>query len=267
MIISIDVGIKNLSYCVLCKEKETIYKWDVLDLSSREKKPKCCHLVKNKQCGKNATFTYKGERFYCGTHAKTCGIEMAPEIYYKVKKSKRVAKKWADELRQHFSLESISLPDLTTHTYNTCVTKLEKSTSASDIDLIEIGKNMSKRMKTEICIDEINTVIIENQISPIANRMKCIQGMITQFFIENGVDDIHFVSSSNKLKHFNVPKKTYKERKSSGISVMTELLKQDKLKNWNTLFASHTKKDDLADSYLQGLWYVRHCSRNNIALS
>ena len=52
----------------------------------------------------------------------------------------------------HFSLESISLLDLTTHTYNTCVTKLEKSTSASDIDLIEIGKNMSKRMKTEICI-------------------------------------------------------------------------------------------------------------------
>lgn len=260
MIISIDVGIKNLSYCVLCKETETICKWDVLDLSSRETIPKCCHLVRNKQCGKNATFTHKGERFYCGTHAKTCGIDIAPEIYYKIKKSKRVAKKWTNELREHFSLESTSVPDLTDHTYLTCVTKLEKATSASDMDLIEIGKNMSKRMKTEICMDEINTVIIENQISPIANRMKCIQGMITQFFIEHGVSDIHFVSSSNKLKQFDVPKKTYKERKSSGISVMTELLKQDKLKSWNTLFASHKKKDDLADSYLQGLWFVKYGS-------
>ena len=88
--------------------------------------------------------------------------------------------------------------------------------------------------------------------------MKCIQGMITQFFIEHGVYNIHFVSSSNKLKHFDVPKKTYKERKSSGITVMSDLLKQDKLKKWNTIFASHKKKDDLADSYLQGLWFVRY---------
>ena len=39
MIISIDVGIKNLSYCVLCKDDEEIVKWDVLDLSSEEDRP------------------------------------------------------------------------------------------------------------------------------------------------------------------------------------------------------------------------------------
>jgi len=258
MIISIDVGIKNLSYCVLCKDTETICKWDVLDLSTEHARSKCCHLVRNKHCGKNATFTHKGEKFYCGTHAKTCGIGIAPEIYYKIKKSKRVVKKWVNELHQHFSLDTSSVTDLTNNTYLTCVTKLDNASSASDMDLIEIGKNMSKRMKTEISMDDIDTVIIENQISPIANRMKCIQGMITQFFIEHGVCDIHFVSSSNKLKHFDVPKKTYKERKSSGISVMNDLLKQDKLKKWNTLFSSHKKKDDLADSYLQGIWFVRH---------
>jgi hypothetical protein len=260
MIISIDVGIKNLSYCVMCRDTETIIKWDVLDLSTEDPKPKCCQQVKTNTCGKNATFTHKGEQFYCGTHAKTCGIDIAPEIYYKIKKSKRVAKKWVDELSQYFSLENASIPDLTQHTYLTCITKLDKATSASDMDLIEIGKNMSKRIKTEIDIGEIDTVIIENQISPIANRMKCIQGMITQYFIENGVYNIHFVSSSNKLKHFDVPKKSYKERKSSGISVMNVLLKQDKLNKWSALFASHKKKDDLADSYLQGIWFARHGS-------
>lgn len=267
MIISIDVGIKNLSYCVMCKDSETISKWDVLDLSTEEAKPKCCHPIKDKMCGKSAAFTQKGERFYCGTHAKTCGVDLAPELYYKVKKTKRVAKKWADELREHFSLENTSVPDLIQHVYLNCVTKLEKATSASDMDLVEIGRNMSKRLKASIDMREIDTVIIENQISPIANRMKCIQGMITQFFIEHGVYDIHFVSSSNKLKHFDVPKKSYKERKSSGVQVMNDLLKQDKLIAWNTLFASHKKKDDLADSYLQGLWFVRHANPNNIALA
>jgi len=260
MIISIDVGIKNLSYCVMCKNAETISKWDVLDLSTEDTKPKCCQTVKNKTCGKNATFTHKGENFYCGIHAKTCGIEIAPEIYYKIKKSKKIAKKWVDELCHHFSLDNISIPDLTQHTYLTRVTKLEKTTSATDMDLIDIGKNMSKRMNDVIDIGEISTVIIENQISPIANRMKCIQGMITQYFIEHGVYDIHFISSSNKLKHFDVPKKSYKERKSSGISVMNDILKQNNLKEWNALFASHKKKDDLADSYLQGLWFARHGS-------
>ena len=258
MIISIDVGIKNLSFCVLCKDNEEIIKWDVLDLSTVDDKPKCCQKMKTKVCGKNATYTHGGKAFYCGTHAKSCSVDIAPEIYYKIKKSKRVAKKWISELQNHFSLKNSSETDLIEHTYLNCLTKLDKATSASDMDLIEIGKNMSKSLQAEINIGEIDTVLIENQISPIANRMKCIQGMITQFFIEHGVYNIHFVSSSNKLKHFDVPKKTYKERKSSGITVMSDLLKQDKLKKWNTIFASHKKKDDLADSYMQGLWFVRY---------
>ena len=73
MIISIDVGIKNLSYCVLCKEKETIYKWDVLDLSSREKKPKCCHLVKTNNV-ERMLHLHMVRGSYCGTHAKSCSV-------------------------------------------------------------------------------------------------------------------------------------------------------------------------------------------------
>jgi hypothetical protein len=262
MIISIDVGIKNLSYCVLCKDTEGIIKWDVLDLSTDTEKPKCCQAMKKKICGKNASFTHGGNNFYCGTHAKTCDIDIAPEIYYKIKKSKRVAKKWIAELRSHFSLENTSEDHLVEHTYLNCITKLDKAVSASNIDLIDIGKAISKRLPDEINIGEIDTVLIENQISPIANRMKCIQGMITQFFIEKGVNDIHFISSSNKLKHFDVPKKSYKERKSSGIAVMLDLLKKEQINSWNTMFASHKKKDDLADSYLQGLWFIRHSSSN-----
>ena len=91
--------------------------------------------------------------------------------------------------------------------------------------------------------------------------MKCVQGMLTQFFIQHGITDITFVSSSNKLKHFDLPKKNYKERKTSGILATTNIINDsDILRSWNTHFIKHKKKDDLADSFLQGLWYIKHSS-------
>ena len=36
-------------------------------------------------------------------------------------------------------------------------------------------------------------VIIENQISPIANRMKTIQGMITQYFIMKNIYNVEYI--------------------------------------------------------------------------
>ena len=49
----------------------------------------------------------------------------------------------------------------------------------------------------------ITHVLIENQISPIATRMKTLQGMLTQYYIDHLENvDITFVSSVNKLKQF-----------------------------------------------------------------
>ena len=45
-----------------------------------------------------------------------------------------------------------------------------------------MGINL-KKMDELYKDDDIDTVIIENQISPIANRMKTLQGMIAQYFI------------------------------------------------------------------------------------
>ena len=39
---------------------------------------------------------------------------------------------------------------------------------------------------------------------PIANRMKTIQGMIAQYFIDKNVKLIKFISASNKLKNFKM---------------------------------------------------------------
>ena len=104
-------------------------------------------------------------------------------------------------------------------------------------------------------------VIIENQISPIANRMKTIQGMIAQYFImNNNGENIEFVSASNKLKDCLIKDKTkYSERKKLGIARCLEILNTDfKFNGMTDYFAKHGKKDDLADSFLQGLWFIKN---------
>ena len=104
---------------------------------------------------------------------------------------------------------------------------------------------------------KIDKVLIENQISPIANRMKTIQGMITQYFIMKNIDFIEFISSFNKLKLWVHKKTTYNERKKLSINIVKQLIdKNNSLLEWQGSFLLHKKKDDLADSLLQGLWYL-----------
>ena len=50
--------------------------------------------------------------------------------------------------------------------------------------MVTLGKNMKGVFDEIMCdVSGIEIVLIENQISPIANRMKTIQGMIMQYFI------------------------------------------------------------------------------------
>jgi len=132
-----------------------------------------------------------------------------------------------------------------------------KTINASQIDLVTIGKNMMNKFDILLDGHTIDYVLIENQISPIANRMKTLQGMITQYFIMQDVPHIEFISASNKLKHFINKKTTYDERKKLGIEITKNILKKNIFNNeWMDILEKSKKKDDLADSLLQGLWYM-----------
>ena len=81
--------------------------------------------------------------------------------------------------------------------------------------------------------------------------------MVSQYWIMKGVQDIQFISANNKLKSFLTGKSTYKERKAKGIEITMKYINQYPGMNaWKDTFLVHTKKDDLADSLLQGLWYI-----------
>ena len=285
-ILSIDVGIKNLAFCLLekhdqCSDKNsdkiTILKWDTINLAQKIE-AKCCEIEKNTQCNKPAKFT-KNSKCYCLKHSKKQQFQiptsqLKPAFLNKQKMN--VLCQIADDYKIKYSqpckkADVLSL--INDYIYNSCFEPVENM-SASKIDLVTIGRNM--QCKFDEILDAhlltIDNVIIENQISPIANRMKTIQGMIAQYFImKNNNIQIDFVNASNKLKAATTStsssdgaknpdskKMKYSDRKKLGIQQCLEFLSTYNFQEWDEFFKAHTKKDDLADSFLQALWYINN---------
>ena len=152
-----------------------------------------------------------------------------------------------------------------------------KVISAAALDLITIGRNMHRQFDALPHIATgIDVVIIENQLSTLATRMKTLQGMITQYFIMRGVPDIRFISATNKLKLFSKEGDdegekgdkgekgdNYADRKKRSIEITRSLLLTQSTQSTQstqlTRFATHKKKDDLADCFLQGVWWLGTC--------
>jgi hypothetical protein len=298
-IISFDVGIKNMAYCILSvsgSQSIHIDDWNILNLindTPTDVPPCSCVMpAKNKKslpktCGKKAKYHKNGEHF-CDKHAKAATQYLLPT---KQRTTAYLKKLRIDELitigNSFFLFTDIEnlakqkkqiLIDIVDKFYrDRCMDLIvnKKGKTANETDLIHIGKSMKAMLNRVAGIDEITHVVIENQISPIANRMKTIQGMLAQYFIMKNDDAIvEFVSSANKLKQFNGivspivrPESTanegrtnpnYKEHKKDSVFYCSEIIKANAtLEAWSESLNTK-KKDDLADCFLQGIWYLKH---------
>ena len=283
-ILSIDVGIKNLAFCLLSKTNEhfTIAKWDVVNLSQKIDL-KCQEIDKTgKLCDKPAKFT-KNAKCYCLKHSKKQEFQIPTQELkssFIQKQKVQALHNLADKYKIAYNKSTCKKADLVAllneYIYTTCFEQVE-TTNASKIDLVTIGKNIQLKLDESLGehMDSIDIVIIENQISPIANRMKTIQGMIAQYFIMKIPNiQIDFVNASNKLKDDAPPKSSssttgsetkkettnkYSDRKKQGIQKTNELLANNHdFSELSTFFSVHSKKDDLADCFLQGLWFIKN---------
>ena len=191
MILSFDIGIKNLAYCLMYKDKDNIkiIEWDIIQL-----------------------------------------------------------------IDDGIKCKSVSLNTIT----NTLYTKLQ--------DLF-LEHNVTE-------------VLLENQPVLKNPTMKSIQIILYSFFnyekiiLGREINLIKMINASNKLKlgrHLKdinesediiKIKVKYTKNKKLAISY-TNLFLKEKINNndyhkYNELFNKHKKKDDLADSFLQGLYYIEH---------
>jgi hypothetical protein len=314
-IISFDVGIKNMAYCIFSIENNvvSIKDWNVLNLMDEKEESKKCNCIINKkkvkgtnkkqkidpenipkECTHNAKYM-KNENYYCEKHAKSqqdylpYDKECSP-IQLKKKKLEELKTLCNKYLISHdeynctiqYSNKTNILNVLQAFYKNRVLEPIKelKTTSARETDIISIGRNMRTLLDGLVHIREINHVIIENQISPIANRMKTIQGMLAQYFIMKEGECsqpiyIEFVSSFNKLKDFshlrynekeNMEDRIgnpseggnhYKSNKKDSILICSQFLTQNSyLSTWIEKMNAK-KKDDLADCFLQGIWYLK----------
>ena len=96
-------------------------------------------------------------------------------------------------------------------------------------------------------------ICFENQPD---RRMFAVQCMLHMYFAARGfavkgVSAVHKLDNITKLTDSTT---TYKGRKKTGIIHAGELCPAI----WKPYMMGHQKKDDLADSFLQGLWVMEH---------
>ena len=284
-IVSIDVGIKNLAICILnasnssnsnsnsnnsnnsnnSKSLISIEKWDTIDLF--EETNKCCD-IKDKNginCNKPAKF-FKNNCFYCKNHASKNNDYKLPTSElntYRRKNIKELQKIVDDyEISVEKKNKSSILDSIEKYIQKEIFENVT-SIKCNQINIIDIGKSINAKLNNylDFPFTDIDLVLIENQISPIANRMNCIQGMITQYFIIKNVENIVYISPTMKLKNLGDKKTTYSERKKLSIietkKILCELnndnIEKDKIIE---KFNNSKKKDDLADCFLQAISYI-----------
>ncbi len=262
-ILSIDVGMKNLAYC-LFSIKDNDYKiidWDVIDLCKQTKKICMGKNQKGGCCKKNSKY-FKNNNYYCKLHAKKFNYKIPTNEYnckiikkLKINQMKTVATKYDLSFNKTYKKKNfleMFEKDLSENYFDTI-----NFINTTQLSLVTYGKNLKDEFNKKKW-GKIDMVLVENQIGPLALRMKTLQGMIMQHFIEKDFKVLE-ISPSNKLKDFLGNKKTtYSERKKESIKITQNIiLKKFFIDKWTSHFNTHKKKDDLADSFLQGLWYFK----------
>lgn len=267
-ILSIDVGMKNLGCCLFSVNDDMSYNvdsWEVLNLCN-EQIHHCGEInsKKNIKCGKKAKYT-KNNKYYCKIHAKNKNFKIPPSELsikkinkLKIKPLKDIANKY------EFTFEKKDKKDMIKQKIINCLEKdyfdVVTTSNANNFNLVHYGRNLKKEFNIFLKNKKIDIVIVENQIGPKAMRMKTLQGMIMQHFIERDIPLVEEISASNKLKEFlGNTKTTYAERKKESIKITQQIINESNFLNkWLEPFNKHKKKDDMADCFLQGRWYLKN---------
>jgi hypothetical protein len=284
-ILSWDVGIINLAYCLIKKKGDnfSIEKWGIINLN--DEVIKCNAAIRcNKTCTSNAKYslaTSDETKYLCARHRTS----YKPEIIegslenitgvccYLVNNEIKCTKKAIGSIKSSLYCKSHYGSKLKSMQKECLPKKLNQSCNIIPMQTLSVKlQRKLDEIKDFMNVDE---VLIENQPSFKNPTMKTISSMLYSYFTIRGIVDVKttnstiknvkFFSPSNKLKvGGDKTKKTlekgenerhiYEITKTLGKNYCLALIKDDKE---NLAFVTaQSKKDDLCDSFLQGFYYL-----------
>jgi len=251
-VISFDVGLRNLAYCVLegtDRNDVKIVDWNIIDVLGEQAgvgAPKC------HKCATAARYEHASNGlFSCAKH-----VPRKKKTPTKTEINKMTPNQINEQLAaEGLTTEATKKADLVKLLYNHYKQNTWKKcvSSATQGSCLDLAPAIIKSLDARSAWKGADLVCIENQMD---RRMFGVQAMIQMYFCCRGFRSVG-VSATHKLSNIvTVEDSTgsYKGRKATGIAHARELVPQINQAH----FLSHPKKDDLADSFLQGLWVLEH---------
>jgi hypothetical protein len=235
MILSIDIGIRNLALCIMSAEDKTdmstfkIHLWDVFDTLESDEHNCVCLQKNGKICNKKCSYKYIDSNKNVNY---TCKMHFPKEI--KIDKSNIFKKKMIND----YLLQDIADIVLTKlqHIYDT--NSIFKQLTSI---VIELQPKINQKMK-------FTSHIIYGKLVELMRHTKCT---------------IRFVRASHKLLAYTGPeifcklKGAYAKRKWLSIKYSEWFLEnrfsKEQKDKWLSFLISHNKQDDLCDTYLMAI--------------
>ena len=268
MILSWDIGIKNMAYCLMNKTSD-IKSWGIINLyDDVPKLDYACQASKknNQVCGKKANFVFKN-KYFCNVHNKN-GSLLTFKCSHENCKNK------------------VSYYDTEKKLY--CTKHSKGITDPFKIDGKKNLNQLTKILYAELDkipeFSEAKTILIENQPVLKNPTMKSIQMILYSYFMLRYVVDkkldieIKLMSAKNKLKVYDGPpinkydnlKSKYSRDKKLSIDYCQYYLEKKKNNYWIDYFKNYKKNkgkgvignDDLADTYLMIIYYINNNNLN-----
>lgn len=226
--VSIDVAIKTLAYCIMTEDGEPI-EWNIINCANGNNKLLCKDKLKSganagKECGKKAYYQHTDHprKGLCQTHHK-------------------------------------GHPDKNDYVRNVTVN------NTPEYELITTLYQHLDRIKGLL---DVKCVLIERQPNKAREKIKHVAYALFSYFVLRGLDktqfEVKFIDAKNKLTLYDGPplschlKDQYARNKWYGKKYCEYILKQKGHTKAIQTYNKFSKQDDLADCYLQGLWYIKY---------
>ena len=216
-LLSFDIGIKNLAYCILCKKTKNIKDWGIINISCDDL---CSHInTKGIKCDKSATYKTVNEILLCTGHSK---LKQYSNDKLKKNKSKN-------------NMHSLG---------SKMVEELDKIPLFVECDEVIVENQPALKNPTMKSIQMMVYSYFLIKSKPIVleminarNKLKVYKGPTVLTPWEN----------NKKYK--------YKINKYLAIEYCKYMIYNEKTK-FKDLYNMSKKKDDLSDCYLQGIYFL-----------